>query len=140
MSRLAALRHRLRTLLRGNRARRDLEDEMQLHLALRRDQLESQGLGDSARAVAARRFGHELQLREASIDAWGWRWLDQFAQDVRCAFRTLMKAPGFTLAIVLTLALASGATTAIFSIVNVVLLRPLPFADPDRLVQIYGRV
>ena len=141
MSRLAALRHRLRTLLRRTRARRDLEEEMQLHLALRREQLESRGLAaETAHATAARGFGNALRLREASIDAWGWRWLDQFAQDVRFAFRTLMKAPGFTLTIVLTLALASGATTAIFSIVNGVLLRPLPLADPDRLVQLYGRV
>jgi predicted permease len=114
---------------------------MQLHVALRREQLESQGLtAEAAPATAARRFGNALRLRDASIDAWGWRWLEQFTQDVRYASRTLTKAPGFTLTIVLTLALASGATAAIFSIVNGVLLRPLPFADPDRLVQIYGRV
>jgi len=114
---------------------------MQLHLALRREQLESRGLAsEDARIAAARRFGNALRLKEESVDAWGWRWLEQFAQDLRFACRTLIKAPGFTLIIVLTLALATGATTAIFSIVNGVLLRPLPFADPDRLVQIYGRV
>ena len=114
---------------------------MQLHLALRREQLESRGLAsEDARIAAARRFGNALRLKEESVDAWGWRWLEQFAQDLRFACRTLIKAPGFTVIIVLTLALATGATTAIFSIVNGVLLRPLPFADPDRLVQIYGRV
>ena len=114
---------------------------MQLHLALRREQLESRGLAsEDARIAAARQFGNALRSQEASVDAWGWRWLEQFAQDIRFACRTLIKAPGFTVIIVLTLALATGATTAIFSIVNGVLLRPLPFADPDRLVQIYGRV
>lgn len=114
---------------------------MQLHLALRREQLQSRGMAsEDARIAAARRFGNALRLKEASVDAWGWRWLEQFAQDLRFACRTLIKAPGFTVIIVLTLALATGATTAIFSIVNGVLLRPLPFADPDRLVQIYGRV
>jgi predicted permease len=69
-----------------------------------------------------------------------WVWLDDLVRDVRFAARTLLKTPGFTLIAVLSLALATGATTAIFSIVNSVLLRPLPFADPGRLVQIYGRM
>jgi len=83
---------------------------MQLHLALRREQLESRGLAsEDARIAAARRFGNALRLKEESVDAWGWRWLEQFAQDLRFACRTLIKAPGFTLIIVLTLALAAGA-------------------------------
>jgi len=140
MFRFAALRHRLVTLLRAGKAQDDLDDEMRLHLSLRRQKLESQGLtAEVAQSAAARRFGSALRFREASVDEWGWRWLEQFAQDVRFGARTLIKAPGLTLTIVLTLALASGATTAIFSIVNGALLRPLPFADPDRLVQIYGR-
>lgn len=85
------------------------------------------------------RFGNALRLREESVDAWGWRWLEQLVQDVRFGVRTLLRNPGFAAAAVLTLALATGATTAIFSIVNSVLLQPLPFADPDRLVQVYGR-
>ena len=107
---------------------------------LRRDQLRAAGLSeDQASAAARRRFGNPLQLREESVDVWGWRWLEQLAQDVRFAIRTLRKSPGFTATVVLTLTLATGATTSIFSVVNGVLLRPLPFADPDRLVQIYGR-
>jgi hypothetical protein len=140
MAWFTALRHRLRALLRSGKLQDDLVAEMELHLSLRREQLQSQGLtSDAARTAAARRFGSTLRIREGSVDEWGWRWLEQFGQDVRFACRTLMKAPGFTLTIVLTLAFASGATTAIFSIVNGVLLRPLPFAAPDRLVQIYGR-
>jgi putative ABC transport system permease protein len=69
----------------------------------------------------------------------GWRWLDQLAQDARFGARTLVKNPMFAATAILTLALATGATTAIFSVVNGVVLRPLPFPDPDRLVQLHGR-
>jgi putative ABC transport system permease protein len=82
------------------------------------------------------RFGNTLRLREESRDVWGWAWLDAVARDVRFAARTLRRSPGFTLIAVTSLALATGATTAIFSIVNSVLLRSLPFAAPDRLVQV----
>ncbi len=85
------------------------------------------------------RFGNALRLREESADVWGWRWLEQLVQDVRFGVRLLLRTPGFTATTVLTLALATGATTAIFSVVNSVILRPLPFEDPDRLVQVYGR-
>ena len=119
---------------------RGLAEEMRLHMDLRRHQLRAAGLSDDqASAAARRRFGNPVQLREESIDVWGWRWLEQLAQDLRFAVRTLRKSPGFTATVVLTLTLATGATTSIFSVVNGVLLRPLPFADPDRLVQIYGR-
>ena len=122
------------------RVDRDLDEEIRLHQDLRRDQLRASGLSDDqASAAARRRFGNPLQLRDESVDVWGWRWLEQLAQDVRFAIRTLRKSPGFTATVVLTLVLATGATTSIFSVVNGVLLRPLPFADPDRLVQIYGR-
>ncbi len=77
--------------------------------------------------------------REQSVEAWGWRWIDELGQDVRFGARTLRKNPGFAVTAVLTLALATGATAAIFSVVSGVLLRPLPFDDPDRLVQVYGR-
>ena len=85
------------------------------------------------------RFGSILRLREDSADVWGWRWLQQLGQDARFGARMLYRNRGFAATAILTLALATGATTAIFSIVNSVLLRPLPFADPDRLVQVYGR-
>ena len=140
MSFLSTLGRRLRMLVGGSRLDRDLDEEIRLHQDLRRDQLRAAGLSDDqASAAARRRFGNSLQLRDESVDVWGWRWLEQIAQDVRFAIRTLRKSPGFTATVVLTLALATGATTSIFSVVNGVLLRPLPFADPDRLVQIYGR-
>jgi len=82
------------------------------------------------------RFGNALRLREESGDVWGWAWLDNVARDLRFAVRTLRRSPGFAAMAITTLALATGATTAIFSIVNTVLLRPLPFAQADRLVQV----
>jgi putative ABC transport system permease protein len=96
---------------------------------------------ESHRAMMAEpaRFGNVLRLREESADVWGWRWLEQLLQDVQFGIRVLLKNPGFTVTTVLTLALAVGATTAIFSVVNSVLLRPLPFADPNRLAEVYGR-
>ncbi len=96
---------------------------------------------DAHRAMMDRpaRFGSTLRLREESRDVWGWRWLEQLAQDVRFGARSLAFSPAFALTAILVLALATGATTAIFSVLNGVVLRPLPFADPDRLVQVYGR-
>jgi predicted permease len=140
MSFLSNLGRRLRMLTGAAHVDRDLDEEMRLHQDLRRDQLRAAGLSeDQASAAARRRFGNSLHMREESVDVWGWRWLEQLAQDLRFAIRTLRKSPGFTATVVLTLALATGATTSIFSVVNGVLLRPLPFAEPDRLVQIYGR-
>ena len=140
MSFLSTLVRRLRALIRGHELERGLDDEMRLHMELRSDRLQAAGLSpEEARATARRRFGNSLRMREESIDAWGWRWLEQLGQDVRFAARTLRKSPGFTVTVVFTLALATGATTSIFSVVHGVLLRPLPFAHPDRLVQIYGR-
>ena len=106
-----------------NRSRHEamLRDEMAAH----RSQM-----GDS------RRFGNELRLREEARDVWGWAWLDETLRDLRFAGRMFVRAPGFSAVAVLSLALATGATTAIFSIVHSVLLRPLPFASPDRLVQV----
>ena len=108
--------------------RRRFEDALARDMRAHRD-----AMGDP------RRFGNDLLLRDRSRDVWGWRWLDDLMRDWQFALRTLWRAKGFTTVIVLTLALATGATTAIFSLVSGVLLRPLPFAEPDRLVQVHGR-
>ena len=84
------------------------------------------------------RFGDALRWREVSHDVWGWSWLDDLQQDIRYAVRSLGVHKAFTATAVVTLALGIGATTAIFSVVSALVFRPLPFADPDRLVQIRG--
>jgi predicted permease len=140
MAFLEMLLRRLRALLRGRALETDLDEEMRLHMEMRRERLEAAGLPtEQARATARRQFGNPLRMRDEGVDAWGWRWLEQLGQDVRFAARTLRKNPGYTATVLLTLVLATGATTSIFSVVNGVLLRPLPFPDPDGLVQIYGR-
>jgi predicted permease len=105
-------------LLNRRRFDRDLEREMAAHRASMADPL---------------RFGNTLQLRERAADEWGWRWLDDISGDVRYGVRQLVRAPGFAATALLTLTLGIGATTAIFSVVNSVLLRPLPVRDPERL-------
>lgn len=122
MSVLAEWWRRLQYLATRSRVDAALRDEMDAHRELLAD---------------PRRFGNARRLREDAHEVWGWTWLDDLARDARYATRTLLRAPGFTAVVTVSLALATGATTAIFSIVNSVLLRPLPFAAPDRLVQVY---
>ena len=132
---------RLRLLVGRGRAERELEEEMRLHVALREERLRGDGLApDAARDAARRRFGNHARIREDSVDAWGWRWLEQLGQDTRFGARDLWHHRGFAATAILTLGLATGATTAIFSVVNGVIVRPLPFDDPDRLVTVNGRV
>src|SRR5262245_4244229 len=102
MGAIGEWRRRLGYLLTRRRREQELRDEMDAH----RDRL-----GDP------RAFGNSLALRQDAADAWGWRWLDDLGQDLRFAWRTLRASPIFTLTTIVTLALATGATTAIFSIV-----------------------
>ena len=115
----------------------DLDEEMRLHLDLRAAEKQAGGMGaDAARAAARRQFGNATRHHERSRGAWGWTHLDTWTQDVRYGLRTLAASRGFTAAALLSLALGIGANTAIFSILNAVLLRSLPVEDPTRLVQV----
>jgi predicted permease len=133
--------HRLAAIVRRRRLERDLDDEIAFHLAMRESDLREDGLsGSAARAAARRRFGNVTFLKEQTRDMWLFPMLESVRQDVRFAIRTLRKAPGFTIVAVLALAIGIGGNTAIFSLVDAVRARALPYTEPERLVQLWGNV
>lgn len=116
---------RINYLLHRRRYDAELEADMEFHREM------------AARA-GRNNFGNMLRLREQSRDAWGWTWLDRFIQDACYAFRQFRKNPGFVIASVITLALGIGPTTTIFSILDSLLLRPLPYPNSPRIVQVWN--
>lgn len=131
-SRLAAFReHRDRD--------KELDRELQLHLELEaQEQLESGLSAEEARYAARRAFGNTTMVQEDVRAIWSLVWLERFRRDLNYAARSLRKNPGFTLVAVLTLALGIGANTAIFSAIDALMLRPLPFSAADQLVRVYS--
>jgi putative ABC transport system permease protein len=129
---------RIANLFRSTAADRELERELASHMALLEEEYQQQGLSvDEARLAARRSLGRLDSVRQTHREARSLMWMADVGRDLQYASRTLVKTPGFTLAAVLTLGVAIGGATAVFSLLDAVLLRPLPFAAADRLVLLF---
>lgn len=129
---------RARALLLRRRVERELGDELAFHLVMEIERNVARGLtAAEARRAAAVSFGGHDRWAERVRDVRNYGWLEALTQDARQAWRGYLRAPGFALAAVVTLALGIGGVTAVFGVVDAVLLRPLPFPEPDRLVHVW---
>ncbi|MFT4113612.1 ADOP family duplicated permease [Silvibacterium sp.] len=121
----------------GEKRKRELEDELASHLAMASAERRAAGENVTESDINARReLGNAALVQEATRAAWGWIWFERLAQDVRYALRQMRRSPGFATSVVGTLALGIGAATAMFTVVDHVMLQPLPYKDAGRLVEI----
>ena len=137
---LEQLRMRIGMLFdRGNRAAR-LNDELREHLERQTDKNLAAGMNrEDARSAAFRAFGNPALIREQARATWSWSGMESLLRDVRYGVRTLGRSRAFALTAIAVMAMGIGANVAMFTIVRPVLLKPLPFSDPDRLMMVYER-
>src|SRR5262245_4364777 len=134
---LSRLMTALRALLRRTQVERELDEELRHHFEQQTEQNVRLGMSpEEARDAARKAFGGVEQAKERSRDARGLRWLEELWQDLRYGARMLAKNPSFAMISVLTLAVGIGANSAIFSVVNAVLLNPFAYPDADRIMDL----
>src|ERR1044071_1184655 len=137
---LNQLMMQVRMLLFRTRADTRLNEELHFHVEEQIAENRAAGMSEEeARIAALRIFGNPDLVREKTGATWNWNGLDQFWRDLRIGARTLSRTPGFAVVAILITALGIGASVALFTVVRGVLLRPLPFSDPDRLLTLYER-
>jgi predicted permease len=135
---LGAMKMRLRSLIRREREDRELDKELHFHLSQQIEENLASGMTpEEARYAASRRLGGAEQIKEECRDMRQTAYLDDLAKDLRYTARALRKSPGFAVAIVLTLGLSIGANSAIFSVIDGVLLKPLPYPQANRIVRLF---
>jgi len=141
MTAIKMLWNRVRFVFQRGRFDREMEEEIRLHLEMKAEDNLAAGMSpEEARSAALRRFGNRTLMHEQSREVWTFRWLDDLVHDLRFALRSFRASPAFAAVSVVTLALGIGANTAIFTVVNAALLRPLPYRDSGRLVMVWNQL